>query len=337
MNKILVTGATGYVGREVMRQLKASDKQVTALGRTFPADEKNDFIQADLTDASGLEKALSGRSFDCIMHIASLPGDTGDPQQMVRVNVNGCQNLLEYSRKAQVKRFVLTSSISAYEWYPATSFNPPDYMPVDEKHPCRPKNIYATTKRMQELLVMTYYYQYGLPTTALRLTAVVGPQGRGGGRNWREFAEKLAEGKSVQVPHFSSDELCHYVDLRDVARMHIAAATHPGAVGEIFNCCGPGPTSGSEFAEIVQCLVPGIKVEYGFPWSMAQGGEIAFDMSKAKRLMDFEPRYTLADSIKSIKNWIDAGGLIGETSVLDRTFCAGIKKTNRLNKGTKEQ
>ena len=78
---------------------------------------------------------------------------------------------------------------------------------------------------------MTFYHQYGLPVTALRLTAVVGPGGRGGGRGWLEFAEMLAAGESVQIPHFSMAELCHYVDLRDTARMHIAAGEHPNAPG----------------------------------------------------------------------------------------------------------
>lgn len=325
MKKILVTGATGYVGREVVRQLLESGKDVTALGRTVP-DYKIPFIKADFTDSAAVEKALAGSAFDCVMHIASLPGDTGDPQQMVQVNVNGCQNLLEYSRKTKVKRFVLASSISAYEWYPATKFNPPDYMPVDEKHPCRPKDMYATTKRMQELLAMTYYHQYKVPVTILRLTAVVGPRGRGGGRGWREFAEKLAEGKKVQIPHFSAKELCHYVDIRDVAKMHIAAAEHAKAVGQIFNCCGPGPTRGSEFSDIVKNLVPGIQVDYGFPWSMAQGGEVSFDMSKARKIIGFEPVYTLADSIKNIKEWIDAGGLTEDTSAADKEYGTGVNK-----------
>jgi nucleoside-diphosphate-sugar epimerase len=296
------------VGREIVRQLLAAGKEVTALGRSAP-DEKIPFLQADFTDSAKLMKVLQGKSFDCIMQVASLPGDTGNPQQMIQVNVNGCQNMLEFARESKAKRFVLSSSISAYEWYPATKFNPPDSMPVREDHPCRPKDMYSTSKRMQELLAMTYFHQYKVPATALRLTAVVGPRGRGGGRGWREFAEKMAEGKSVQIPHFSAQELCHYIDYRDVARMHIVAGEAEGAIGEIFNCCGPGPTRGSEFAAAVTSLVPGIKVEYGFPWSMAQGGEIAFDMSKAKRLMNFVPQYSLADSVGAIKQWIDAGGL----------------------------
>ncbi len=324
MKTILITGATGFVGGEVVKQLLETDEKITALGRTRPQDDI-DFIQADLTDSENLARVLEGKKFDCIMHLASLPGDTGNPQQMVSVNVNGCLNLLEYAREANVQRFVLASSISAYEWYPATKFNPPDYLPVDENHPCRPKDMYAMTKRMQELLITTYHKQYGLATTALRLTAVIGPRGKGGGRGWREIAEQMAESKLVKIPHFSEEEVCHYVDIRDVARMFINAGERPEAVGEIFNCCGPKAVSGSEFAEIVKSIIPGIEVEYGFPWSMAQGGKIEFDMSKAERVIGFKPLHQLEDSIRSLKDWIAAGGL-KKDSVAHESFGAGIRE-----------
>ena len=324
MQNVLVTGVTGYVGREVVQQLLAVGKSVTALGRSRPR-ENIPFIKADLTKADALKQALEDKSFDCIMHLASLPGDTGDPLQMVEVNVNGLQNLLEIARKAEVNRFILVSSISAYEWYPATKFNPPNYMPVDENYPCRPQDMYSTTKRMQEELALTYYHQYNLPATVLRLTAVIGPYGRGGGRGWRKFAEQLEEGVRVEIPHFSTNELCHYVDYRDVARMHIAAAEHPAAVGQIFNCCGPNPTRGSEFVAIIKRLSPNIDVEVGFPWSMAQGGEISFDMSKAKARMDFEPIYSVADSVQSIKDWIDTGGLDEDRAASDASYGSGVE------------
>jgi nucleoside-diphosphate-sugar epimerase len=282
------------------------------------------WLKGDITSSESIQAALGGYSFDSIFHVASLPGDTGDPVQMVTVNLLGLTNMLVYARDTEVQRFVLSSSISAYEWYPATKFCPPDYMPVDEDHPTRPRDMYSSTKLAQEILALTFYHQYALPVTVLRLTAVVGPGGRGGGRGWREFAEKLEEGESVQIPHFSPAELCHYVDLRDVARMHIVASEHPEAVGEIFNCCGLGPTRGSEFIEIVEETVPGIKVETGFPWSMAQGGEIAFDMSKAKSLIGFEPQYTLADSVQSISDWVNGGGLEEERAADDAAYGSGV-------------
>lgn len=326
MDDILVVGASGFVGAQVVDYLLSQGRPVVALDVVAPP-ATIPLIRADITNYAMLEAALAGKSFGRIFHFASLPGDTGDPLQMVRVNVNGCLNLLEVARKmANLRRFVLASSISAYEWYPATKFNPPDYMPVDENHPCRPKDMYSTTKYIQERLVQTYYHQYGLPTTVIRLAAVVGPHGRGGGRGWRTFAEELAAGERVRIPHLTAQELCHYVDVRDVARMFLAASEHPLAVGEVFNCCGPSPIRGVEFIQIVQRIFPGIIVDVGFPWSMAQGAEIAFDMSKAKKLLGFEPLYTMEQSIQSIKNWIDAGGLAKEpTASADRAYGAGVK------------
>ena len=323
MERVLVSGSNGFVGTELVRQLIQSGKKVTGLGRSDP-EEKIPFIKADLTDYESLSDALKGKKFDTIMHLASLPGDTGNPLEMVKVNVNGCQNILEYARLAKVDRFVLASSVSSYEWFPTIKFCPPDYMPVDEIHPCRPKEMYAVTKYMQELLTMTYYHQYKLPVSILRITAVVGPAGKGGARSWREIAKSLSEGKKVQIPYFSIKEMCHYVDIRDVARMFISAAEHPKAIGEIFNCKGAAPTRGYEFANIVKKLFSGIEVECGFPWSMAQGGEISFSMEKAKRLMDFEPIYSLEDTIKSIKDWIDSGGLEKSSGVKIDKFVGGV-------------
>lgn len=322
MNKVLVTGSNGFVGTEVVRHLLSKGKDVTGLGRSKP-EEKISFIKTNLCDFKSLMHSLKGKTFDTIMHLASLPGDIGNPLEMVKVNINGCQNILEYARQSLVERFILASSISAYQWYPATKFCPPDYMPVDENHPCKPKDIYSTTKYMQELLSMTYYYQYNLPVTILRLSAVIGPDGKGGGRSWGQFAEELSKGLKVQIPHLSPEEMCHYVDIRDVARMFFAIATHPRAIGEIFNCIGPSPIRGYEFAEIIKNLFGNIEVEYGFPWSMAQGQEICFSMAKAKDVIGFEPIYTLEDSIRSIKEWI----MNNKAEVR--------KKTNKFEKGIK--
>ena len=311
MAKVLVTGGTGFVGAELVLQLLERGDEVSVLTRSAEPVGPDGvmWIRADLSDAGSLWSALAGRRFECIYHVASLPCDTGDPEEMVRVNIGGATHMLEFARRSGAGRFVLTSSISAYGWFPSTKFDPPLEMPVTEEHISRPKDMYCATKRAQEILATTFHHEYGVPTVALRVTAVIGPRGHGGGRMWQEFAEQLAGGEWIQLPQMSEDDLSHFVDVRDVAAMHIAAGTEDGAVGEAFNCCGPGPTRGHEFAEIVTGIAPGIEVKYGFPWSMSQGGELAFDMSKAKRLIGFEPQYSVADSVRCIKEWADAGGL----------------------------
>jgi len=164
-----------------------------------------------------------------------------------------------------------------------------------------------------------------VPTTILRLTAVIGPGGKGGGRSWFEFARMMKEGRKIQIPHFSEEEVCHYVDIRDAARMHIVAGENPKAIGEVFNCCSEKAVSGKEFEEIVKGIMPEIEVEFGFPWSMAQGNEIEFSMEKAKKVLGFEPVFSLEDSIKSIYNWVKNGGLDSkEIEQKDKKFETGI-------------
>ena len=327
MAKCLVVGGSGFVGRELVRQLAARGDEVFALQRSDRPDRMpGTWLKGDITRPDSLDAALGHHTFDVIYHTASLPGDTGDPAQMVDVNIAGLTNMLIHARDSEVKRFVLTSSGSALEWYPGTRFNPPDYMPVDEEHPARPKDMYASTKRMQEILALTFYHQYDLPVTVLRLLAVVGRDGRGGARGYRELAEMMRAGEKAQIPHFSMDELCHYADVRDVARMHIVVGEHPNAVGQIFNCGAASPTRGRDFADIIERLVPGIRAEVGFPWSMAQGGEICFSMEKAKKLLGFEPQFTLEDSLRDIKAWIDEGGLEAEERLAgDGAFAEGVK------------
>lgn len=310
MGKCLVVGGAGFIGRELCRQLADGGDELYVLERSNqPKGVPGVWLKGDIREPESIQAALGNHEFDVIYHTASHAGDTGDPVDMVTTNLLGLAHMLVYARETRPGRFVLTSSVSAHGWYPGAEFHPADYLPVDEKHPTRPQDMYSSTKRMQEILGLTFYHQYKVPVTVLRLTVVAGPAGRGGASAWREFAAKLREGKSVQIFHFSAEEVCHYVDVRDVARMHIVAGEHPNAPGEIFDCCGPTPTRGSEFAAIVEHLVPGIKVEYGFPWSLAQGGEIYFDMSKAKELLDYEPRYTFEETLHSIKQWVDVGGL----------------------------
>ena len=155
----LVVGGTGWVGEEIVSQLLKRNDNVTLLINNTKSIYKNvEIIKTDITNNEQIKLNLYDKNFDVIFHIASLPGDTGDPRQMMDVNVNGLLNLLEYSKNSNVKRFILSSSVSALEWYPATKFNKPDYLPVDENHPCRPKDMYSSTKRMQELLALSFYH-----------------------------------------------------------------------------------------------------------------------------------------------------------------------------------
>jgi len=310
MTKALVVGGTGYVGRELVRQLLDRKNEVSVLSRGQPIKEV-EWLRADMADKESLLSKLEGKSYDVVYHVASLANDTGNPEEMIKVNIVGLTNMLEFVRKSRVKRFVLSSSVSAYGWYPATKFQKPLYMPVDENHAVRPKDMYCATKRMQEILALTFYHQYKVPVTILRLCGVVGPVGpqeAGGGRMWKSLSLQMKKGKEIHLPLFAPEEKGHFVDNRDVAAMHILVGEHPRATGEIFNCCGPKATTGKEFAALVEEIIPTANVKFGYPWGVAQG-VIEFDMSKMERLLGYRPHYTISDSLRFIFDWVNKGGL----------------------------
>lgn len=301
-------GGSSFVGEVLINELLKKKQNVIASynKNVINNTDKNiRWIKIDITDKKSVQK-LYKYDFDTIFHLASLSGDTGDPEQMIKVNIVGLQNILDLALKKNVKKFVLASSVSAMGWYPPTKkFIKPLYLPVDENHPCNPIDMYTATKRMQEILAITYYQQYGLSVTVLRLSLVIGPGGRGGGEFWKEFAMGMKEGKEIQLPVFSTKEVLHFVDIRDVASMHIRAAESEKSTGEVFNCCAKEPFSGEDFKKIIENMYPKTKILLGFPWSLSQGDKLYFDMSKAKKLLNFEPKYNLVDSIDNIKIWID--------------------------------
>jgi nucleoside-diphosphate-sugar epimerase len=77
MNKVLLAGSTGFVGRELMRQLLNNNYEVIAIGKTKPENDV-EFVKLDLRDNEVLDKKLAGRKFDYLMYLASLPVDAGN-------------------------------------------------------------------------------------------------------------------------------------------------------------------------------------------------------------------------------------------------------------------
>ena len=299
MPQSLVIGGSGFVGRTLVEQLIARGEKVTVISRRPPPSDA-EWLALDITDAEALARALNGRQFDAMHHTASLPGDTGNPEEMMRVNVAGLQTLLEFARYSPSSRFVLTSSISAHGWYPPTPYLEPLALPVGEDHPCWPRDMYCLTKRMQEELALTYFHQFGVPVVILRLPSVMGPNASGGSQAWGDFARQARAGGRVPVPMHSAEEINHYVDVRDVATAHILAATVPQAVGEIFNIAGPKEISGRELAEVIRQLIPASETYYADGWTSAQGHQLYFDIDKAERILGYHPRYGVADSLRDM-------------------------------------
>ncbi len=155
--RILVTGGRGKVGRATVDALLAAGHDVTSTDLGAPVFERPDpaeaaYVQTDLTDAGAAFAVVRGH--DAVIHAAAIPEPTHNPAHVVfHNNLMSTFNALEAAVRWEVPRFVNVSSETAPGWFFAERPFLPDYLPVDEEHPLRPQDPYATSKVFGEQLM----------------------------------------------------------------------------------------------------------------------------------------------------------------------------------------
>ncbi|MEI6846830.1 MAG: NAD-dependent epimerase [Chlorobiaceae bacterium] len=186
---ILVTGAAGFIGFHVCRQLLERGEQVTGV------DNMNDyydvslkearlsmllpyngfrFIKADIADRSAMEALFRSGGFERVVNLAAQAGvrySLINPHAYIESNIVGFMNILEGCRHSGVEHLVYASSSSVYGANERMPFSVHDN--VDH-----PLSLYAASKKANELMAHTYSHLYKLPTTGLRFFTVYGPWGR---------------------------------------------------------------------------------------------------------------------------------------------------------------
>ena len=158
--KVLVTGGSGRAGKYVIRELLNNDHSVVNAdvvnGYLEDSNPNLSYKRIDFTDYGETVFATSG--CDAIIHLAAIPSPGVIPnQEIFRVNMTSTFNVLEAAEEKGIEKIVLASSVNALgAGWPATLWGeppiPPEYFPVDEKHPTRNKDVYSMTKWLGEEL-----------------------------------------------------------------------------------------------------------------------------------------------------------------------------------------
>jgi len=283
--RVLVTGATGRIGRAVTRRLHADGHAVRAL--VLPGDsgagglpDRIEVTRGDLRSPESLHRAACG--LEAVVHLAALtaPG-LGQPREYFASIAEGTFNLLEAvaGAEAALHRFVLASSVAVYF---AAPDHPPLYAPVDELHPPRPATPYGAAKLAAEALLFARWRATGLPAVALRLSQTLEPaelaasQGVFAREHYLPAAlewltrpghpatpseslfvaelQQHADHGDAMLLQLDAEGRSPLMDLThpdDVARAVAAALEAPAAVGGVFNLGPPAPHSQARLADLL--------------------------------------------------------------------------------------
>ena len=231
---ILVTGATGFLGHNLVPLLLARGRHVRALVRPtsqwqFLADLGVDLAWGDTRDRDAVLEAM--KSCRAVIHGAGHFRFWGRSEDFFSTNVQGTHNVLEAARRAGVERFVHVSTV-------AVAGRPRPGAVIDENYPCDPCDNYMHTKLHGEALVRRYHRDHNLPAIVLRPGAYYGPWGHYA-FNRLFFEDPFFKGLPLQIHggrHFTFP--IYLPDLADV----IHNALSLGRLGEVYNVSGPSLT-----------------------------------------------------------------------------------------------
>ena len=207
--RVLVTGAAGFIGFQLSRQLVAAGYSVVGIDNMNSYYEVSlketrleqlvrldsfEFIKLDLIDKSGLDMLFKTNHFKYVINLAAQAGvrySLTNPQAYVDSNIQGFLNVLEACRHHKPEHLMYASSSSVYGANTKMPFSVHDN--VDH-----PISLYAATKKANELMAHTYSSLYNLPTTGLRFFTVYGPYGRPDMALFL-FTKAIIEGKPIDV------------------------------------------------------------------------------------------------------------------------------------------
>lgn len=232
---ILVTGATGFLGHNLIPELLAAGHQVRAFvrpGSQFQFLERLDVELAfgDVLAPETIDAAMRGCEY--VVHGAGHFRMWGQSRPFERTNAEGTAYMMEVAARRAVRKFVHISTVVVIG-------RPEPGRPIDESHPVRPLDFYQRSKFDGENIVRMYYLTARVPAVILRPGAFYGPWGR---YAWnRLFFEDPLRGIRIQIHR--GRRITFPVFVPDVARA-ILAALNCGRPGQVYNVCGDPITHG---------------------------------------------------------------------------------------------
>ena len=301
MARCLVTGGAGFIGSHIVRGLLNAGHSVRVLDNLCTGHRDNledvsdriEFVEGDVTDPIACKEALSG--VERVFHqaaLASVPLSLERPLDTHSACATGTLNMLNESVKAKVRKFVYAASSSAYGDQPTSSKRESD-LPM-------PLSPYAVAKLCGEFYCQSYFHSFGLETVGLRYFNVFGPRQDPDSPYSAVipiFVSRILSGQSAIV-YGDGLQSRDFTFVSNVVHGNLLAAERPNIGGRVFNLADGRQTTLNQLLKLLgQMLGIAPKVDYQ-PARVGDVRESLADISLARRLLGYEPKFNLEEGLK---------------------------------------
>ena len=311
--KVLVTGATGFIGSRLTGRLVELGADVRAfvhynsrsdygLLEVLPPDvlASVEIFPGDLKDGDGVRKAVKG--CDTVFHLGALiaiPYSYRNPFDFVQANVVGTANVLNAALDHNVRRLVHTSTSETY--------GTAQYQPIDEKHPLVGQSPYSASKIGADKLAESSWLSFDLPVATLRPFNTYGP-GQSARAVIPTIISQALVGDVVRIGSTDPKRDFNYVD--DTVSGFLAVAEEDAALGEVINV-GSGRTVSiadviAEVGRIVGRELETVTEASRIRPDKSEVGLLLADTRKAARLLGWKPQVPLEEGLRRTVEWIAA-------------------------------
>ncbi|MBM3784998.1 MAG: NAD-dependent epimerase/dehydratase family protein [Acidobacteria bacterium] len=267
MPAVLVTGASGFIGRQLCLALHARGHLVRALGRNRPDGIDCEFVPGDISDGKSLGSAFRG--VDTVFHSAALLGPPSQPlAEFRRVNVDGTRNVAVAARAAGVRRFVHISTV-------AVTGGVPDAQPAGEDFPPRPRSRYAITKWEAEAAVRD-----ALGPSVSLVTARPGWVYGAGSASTIKLMQLIARRRMVLVG--AASNFVQPIAVDDLVEGLLACQSIEAASGRTYNFVGPRPFTTQALCDAIAAAAGAPAPRIRIPLLVARAAAAFFEALPSK-------------------------------------------------------
>lgn len=303
----LVTGGAGFIGSHIAAALIDRGARVRIIDDLSTGHHENmaeiggdiDFIQASLTDAKALSRAL--QNVEWVFHeaaIPSVPRSVAEPAETHEASVNATFSLLLAARDHKIRRLVYAASSSAYGDQPE--------LPKREDMRPDPLSPYAVAKLVGEYYCQVFSRVYGLDTVSLRYFNVFGPRQDPGSQYSgviSRFIDALLNGEQPTI-YGDGEQSRDFTYISNVVDANLKAAESESAVGQVINIANGQRVTINQVFEMVKKLTgrTNLQAQYA-PTRTGDVRDSLADLSLARALLAYEPRVQLEEGLRSTIDW----------------------------------